>query len=172
MRAWRKTPVWLALLLSLLLLAGCTAPAAVPSTQAPEPAATAAATALPETRAPAATATEPAVAPDGHYNSRDEVALYLHLYGRLPDNYITKNEARDLGWSGGSVERYAPGMAIGGDRFGNFEGNLPEARGRTYTECDIDTWGKSSRGAKRIVFSSDGLIFYTDDHYETFEQLY
>lgn len=109
---------------------------------------------------------------DGWYYSKDEVALYIHIYGHLPDNFITKKEARKLGWSGGSVEKYAEGKAIGGDEFGNYEGNLPEKSGRTYWECDIDTNGKKSRGAKRIVFSSDGLIYYTDDHYETFELLY
>ena len=67
---------------------------------------------------------------------------------------------------------YAPGKCIGGSRFGNYEGLLPEADGRTYTECDIDTLGADSRGAKRIVFSNDGLIYYTEDHYETFELLY
>ena len=109
---------------------------------------------------------------DGTYNSKEDVSLYLHLYDHLPENYITKNEARDLGWSGGSVEVYAPGCAIGGDRFGNREGLLPAADGRTYYECDIDTIGQSSRGAKRIIFSNDGLIYYTEDHYESFELLY
>ena len=109
---------------------------------------------------------------DGWYYSKDDVALYIHTYGHLPDNFITKKEAEALGWSGGSVEKYAPGMAIGGGRFGNYEGLLPEADGRTYTECDIDTNGASSRGAKRIVFSNDGLIYYTGDHYESFELLY
>ena len=109
---------------------------------------------------------------DGTYNSKEDVSLYLHLYDHLPSNYITKNEARDLGWTGGSVEVYAPGCAIGGDRFGNREGLLPKAEGRTYYECDIDTIGQSSRGAKRIIFSNDGLIYYTEDHYESFTQLY
>ena len=109
---------------------------------------------------------------DGTYNSKEDVSLYLHLYDHLPSNYITTNEARDLGWSGGSVEVYAPGCAIGGDRFGNREGLLPKAEGRTYYECDIDTIGQSSRGAKRIIFSNDGLVYYTEDHYESFTQLY
>ena len=101
------------------------------------------------------------------------MALYIHLYGDLPDNYVTKSEAEDAGWSGGNVERYTgEGTAIGGDRFGNREGLLPKEQGRTYTECDIDTPRENSRGAKRIVFSNDGLIYYTEDHYETFELLY
>lgn len=110
---------------------------------------------------------------DGWYDSKEEVALYIHLYGDLPDNYVTKSEAEDAGWSGGNVERYTgEGTAIGGSRFGNREGLLPKERGRTYTECDIDTVGENSRGAKRIVFSNDGLVYYTDDHYESFELLY
>ena len=104
------------------------------------------------------------------YTTKEDVALYIHTYGCLPDNFMTKNEARKLGWEGGSLEPFAPGMCIGGDRFGNYEGLLPEDR--DYTECDIDTLGKDSRGAKRIVFSEDGLIYYTEDHYESFELLY
>ena len=109
---------------------------------------------------------------DGSYTTKDDVALYIHTYGHLPDNFITKKDAQALGWPGGSLEPYAPGKCIGGSRFGNYEGLLPEADGRTYTECDIDTLGADSRGAKRIVFSNDGLIYYTEDHYETFELLY
>ncbi len=108
----------------------------------------------------------------GTYTSKEDVALYIHTYRKLPQNFITKNEARNLGWQGGGLEDYAPGKCIGGDYFGNFEGLLPEKDGREYTECDIDTLGKSSRGAKRIVFSNDGLIYYTDDHYESFTLLY
>lgn len=109
---------------------------------------------------------------DGVYTTKDDVALYIHLYGHLPDNFITKDEARDLGWSGGSLEPYALGKSIGGSHFGNYEGLLPEADGRTYTECDINTMGADSRGAERIVFSNDGLIYYTNDHYESFTLLY
>jgi len=109
---------------------------------------------------------------NGVYDSKEDVALYLHLYGHLPANYISKKDAQELGWSGGSLEPYAPGMCIGGSHFGNYEGLLPEAPGRTYQECDIDTLGADSRGPKRIVFSNDGLIYYTADHYESFELLY
>ena len=100
----------------------------------------------------------------------EDVALYIPLSGGLPLNFMTKKQARGLGWEGGSLEPVAPGMCIGGDWFGNYEGLLPEDR--EYTECDIDTLGKKSRGAKRIVFSDDGLIYYTEDHYESFELLY
>ena len=120
----------------------------------------------------APTRNESVLDPDGTYTSKEDVALYIHQYGCLPGNFITKNEARQLGWKSGSLEKYAPGKCIGGDRFGNYEGLLPKASGRTYTECDIDTLGAKSRGAKRIVFSNDGLIYYTDDHYESFTLLY
>ena len=106
--------------------------------------------------------------PDGWYYSAEDVALYLVTYGELPSNFITKNEARDLGWEGGSVEKYLEGAAIGGDKFGNREGILPKADGRQYYECDIDTDGQNSRGARRLVYSNDGLIYYTEDHYESF----
>ena len=125
----------------------------------------------PATEAPATEAPSAAIDEDGEYYSKDDVALYIHVYGKLPKNYITKNEARELGWNGGALEEYAPGKCIGGDRFGNYEGNLPEKAGRKYTECDIDTKG-TKRGAKRIIFSNDGLIYYTEDHYNTFELLY
>ena len=109
---------------------------------------------------------------DGTYTSAEDVALYIYTYGELPGNFMTKKDAKKLGWTGGSLEDYAPGMCIGGDYFGNYEGILPEKKGREYHECDIDTLGKSSRGAKRIVFSNDGLIYYTEDHYDSFELLY
>ncbi len=107
---------------------------------------------------------------DGVYTTADDVALYLHLYGKLPRNFMTKQEARALGWEGGSLEAYAEGMCIGGDRFGNYEGILPEDK--KYRECDIDTLGASSRGAKRLIYSEDGCIWYTEDHYASFRQLY
>ena len=114
----------------------------------------------------------PVLDENGSYSSKDDVALYIHTYGHLPDNFITKKDAQALGWEGGSLEPYAPGKCIGGSHFGNYEGILPEKEGRSYTECDIDTLGASKRGAKRIVFSNDGLIYYTEDHYQSFELLY
>ena len=140
-------------------------------TQKPTEAPTQKPTAAP-TEPPTEAPTEPPIDENGWYYSKEDVSLYLYTYGHLPSNFITKNQARALGWSGGSVERYKEGAAIGGDSFGNREGILPKASGRKYYECDIDTNGKSSRGAKRIVFSNDGLIYYTDDHYETFTLLY
>ena len=134
------------------------------ATDAPTPTATPKPTATPTP--------EPAIDEDGWYYSKEDVALYIHTYGKLPSNFITKSEAEKLGWTGGGVGNYKEGAAIGGDKFGNREGLLPKKSGRQYYECDIDTKGKGSRGAKRIVFSNDGLIYYTDDHYESFELLY
>ncbi|GHU74501.1 hypothetical protein FACS1894188_02920 [Clostridia bacterium] len=109
---------------------------------------------------------------NGAYFDAAHVALYIEQYKKLPSNYITKAEAKALGWVGGSVEAFAPGKAIGGDSFSNAEGFLPKHQGRVYTECDIDTNGSQTRGAKRIVFSNDGLVYYTGDHYATFTLLY
>ena len=107
---------------------------------------------------------------DGVYTTKEDVALFIYTYDELPQNFITKKEAKALGWEGDSLEPYAPGMCIGGDKFGNYEGLLPEED--TYKECDINTLGAKSRGAKRIVFSDDGDIYYTEDHYESFVLLY
>lgn len=131
----------------------------------------------PITEPTAVPVTEPSTAPvtatvqeDGVYDTKDEVAEYIHIYGHLPSNYMTKKEARKRGWDGGALHLTIEGMCIGGDVFGNYEGILPEDH--TYYECDIDTLTRKKRGEKRIVYSEDGLIFYTEDHYETFEQLY
>ena len=106
------------------------------------------------------------------YTDPDEVALYLHDFEELPPNFVTKKEAGQQGWSAGKdLSKILPGCSIGGDKFGNFEGLLPEKSGRQYYECDVNYTG-GSRGAERLVFSSDGLIYYTEDHYESYTQLY
>ena len=171
-RGARRLPLLLlllALLVSMLCLSGCvSSPGGGDASTASSSASSAGSSGSGETDEGGGAVLDE----DGWYTSKEDVALYIHTYGELPDNFITKKEARALGWEGGSLEPFAPGKSIGGDRFGNREGSLPEASGRKYTECDIDTAGKKSRGAKRIVFSNDGLIFYTGDHYESFEQLY
>ncbi|TJX13252.1 ribonuclease [Tissierella creatinini] len=110
---------------------------------------------------------------DGQYTTLEDVSLYIHIYNKLPSNYITKNEAMDLGWesSKGNLWDITDEKIIGGDRFGNREGLLPKADGRIYYEADINYEG-GFRGPERIVFSNDGLIFYTKDHYDSFEKLY
>lgn len=113
------------------------------------------------------------VTEDGAYLMRDEVAAYLHQFGHLPANYLTRSEAKSLGWSSKSnnLGSIAPGYAIGGDSFGNREGLLPDANGRTWHECDVNvTDGK--RSDERLVWNNDGLIYYTPDQHQTFQQLY
>lgn len=107
------------------------------------------------------------------YTSKKEVAAYLHEYGELPPNFISKTKAKKAGWvpSEGNLDEVCPGMSIGGSVFYNDDGKLPDAECRTWHECDIDYDG-GMRGPERIVWSTDGLIYYTPDHYETFEQLY
>ena len=187
--------VLLPLLLALALLTGCAVPA--PPEPVPEPSAPALVVVTPapetespvETEAPAETempvASETPVLPeetpspdpnpstfqldeDGEYTNEMDVADYIHAFGHLPPNFITKKQAQDLGWPGGDLWRYAPGKSIGGDRFGNYEGLLPKGR---YRECDVNYSG-GSRGAERIIYGEDGSIWYTDDHYESFTQLY
>ena len=102
--------------------------------------------------------------------SRECVSAHIRRTGTLPQNFITKKQAGELGWQGGDLWRYARGKSIGGDRFGNFERRLPDKKGRTWRECDIEYRG-GARGAKRLIFSNDGLIFYTADHYESFERV-
>ncbi|MBP3853824.1 MAG: ribonuclease [Erysipelotrichaceae bacterium] len=109
---------------------------------------------------------------NGIYDTKEQVAEYIQTYGRLPKNYMTKKEARKrYGWKGGPLHEYEDNLCIGGDVFSNFEGTLPEKEGQTYYECDIGTLSSDSRGAKRIVYSNDGLIYYTSDHYQSFELL-
>lgn len=110
---------------------------------------------------------------DGSYTSKEDVALYIHTYEKLPENFITKRQAGELGWksSEGNLWDVTDKMSIGGDKFGNREKLLPVKQGRQYYECDINYEGKY-RGAERLVFSEDGLIYYTSDHYNSFELLY
>lgn len=110
--------------------------------------------------------------PNGHYTEPQDVAAFLQTFEELPENYITKDEAHDLGWEPdeGNLHDVAPGASIGGDHFGNFEELLPEENGREYREADVNYDG-GYRGSERLVFSNDGLIFYTDDHYKSFEQV-
>ena len=102
-----------------------------------------------------------------------DIADYIFEHGELPDNFITKKEAQKLGWdsSYNYVSDVAPGKSIGGDRFGNYEGLLPSKKGRTWYEADC-YYTKGKRNAHRILFSNDGLVYYTDDHYESFTQMF
>ena len=108
-----------------------------------------------------------------NYSTKDEVADYIYEFKVLPPNFITKKEAEKLGWdnSKGNLWKVTNKKSIGGDSFGNMEGLLPKATGRKYYECDINYNG-GYRGAERIVYSNDGVIYYTNDHYKTFKKLY
>lgn len=115
------------------------------------------------------------ISEDGSYTDRDSVAMYIAAYGHLPGNFITKAEAKAAGWISeeGNLAEVCPGKCIGGDRFGNYEGSLPDKKGRKYFECDINYDPNNGyRGGERIIYSNDGLIYYTADHYKTFEKLY
>lgn len=112
------------------------------------------------------------ISESGTYTDKEHVAAYINEFAKLPSNYITKQEAKRLGWkSKGSLDKVAPGKSIGGDRYGNYEGKLPKAKGRMWKECDID-YVRGNRNGKRIVFSNDGMIYYTQDHYNSFNRLY
>ena len=108
----------------------------------------------------------------GWYDTMEEVAIYLTFFEELPDNYLTKKEAQNLGWESrkGNLWDVAYGCSIGGDKFGNYEKLLPDKKGRKWTECDIDFEG-DYRNGERIVFSNDGLIYYTGNHYESFDKI-
>lgn len=110
---------------------------------------------------------------DSEYSSPEDVSLYIHTYNKLPSNFITKNKAMNLGWDSGkgNLWEVTDNKSIGGDKFGNRERLLPKSDGRVWYECDVNYEG-GFRGAERVVFSNDGLIYYTNDHYESFEQLY
>ena len=156
-----------ALLLAVVLVLGsCTADTAVTGKKkknTPTPAVTAA----PEVTVAPEVTEEP-----GPIIEPQRIADYLFEHGELPENFITKQEAKDLGWdsSWNYVSDVAPGMSIGGDYFGNYEGKLPKIKGRKYYECDCwYTGGK--RNAYRIIYSNDGHVWYTEDHYNTFTEM-
>ncbi|WP_375546947.1 ribonuclease domain-containing protein [Paenibacillus sp.] len=101
-----------------------------------------------------------------------DVSDYIRKHQELPANFITKKEAEQLGWvaSKGNLDKVAPGKSIGGDRFGNREGLLPKAKNRIWYEADIN-YKKGPRGADRIIYSNDGLIYMTTDHYKSFTDI-
>ena len=110
------------------------------------------------------------VVENGEYCTVDEVAAYIKEFHKLPGNYITKDEARALGWQGGPLKKYAPGKSIGGDVFTNRQHVLPDSKDK-YIECDINANG-TSRGAERIVYNTGNFkVYYTSDHYSTFKEV-
>ena len=106
------------------------------------------------------------------YSNPYYVAAYIFKFDKLPPNYITKEEAQELGWLSheGNLWEVTENKSIGGNRFYNREGLLPEESGRKWYECDVNYEG-GYRGAQRLVYSNDGLIYYTEDHYESFFEI-
>ena len=163
----------MALLLSLSLLAGCASDKkAAPDSSAGKTVTTSINTQSKENISTKGNDKKLKISEDAAYTDKEHVAAYINEFAKLPHNYITKNEAKKLGWQTKStLDKVAPGKSIGGDRYGNYEKKLPDKNGRSWKECDID-YVKGSRNGKRIVFSSDGLIYYTGDHYQSFTKLY
>lgn len=94
---------------------------------------------------------------------------YLKKNNHLPNYYITKNEARKLGWKPekGNLCEVIPNKVIGGDYFNNRQQKLPNKKGRKWFEADLN-YTCGNRGTDRVIFSNDGLIFVTYDHYKSF----
>ena len=118
--------------------------------------------------------TEPEVTvTPGPLEAAQELADYIFEYGELPENYVTKKQAKEMGWP--ARYRYvgdiAPGLTIGGDYFGNYERKLPVVKGRKYYEADCFYQGRS-RNEYRIIYSNDGHVWFTGDHYNTFVELF
>lgn len=125
------------------------------------------------TAAPARTEKPTAAPKQTAITAPQDIADYIFAHGTLPDNFLTKSEARQLGWDSSKnyVSDVAPGYSIGGDKFGNYEGLLPDASGRKWYEADAN-YTAGPRGAERILYSSDGLVYYTNDHYQTFTEMH
>ncbi len=104
--------------------------------------------------------------------SANRVAAWIHQHHHLPDYYLTKGQARREGWdpSQANLCDILPGKAIGGDHFSNREGRLPDASGRRWFEADVN-YQCGHRNADRLLYSSDGLVFLTTDHYRTFTRI-
>ena len=149
------------LLAAVLLLGGCTASAAGKNRKNRN------------TAAPTATPLPEATVTPGPMDKAQELVDYLAEYGELPENFIRKKEAEARGWK--TIYRYVsdigPGITIGGDYFGNYEEKLPRVKGRKYYEADCFYEG-GPRNEYRIIFSDDGHYWYTEDHYETFTELF
>ena len=105
-------------------------------------------------------------------SKRTGVDLFLKYVGKLPVEYISKDYARSQGWrsKNGNLSDVLPGKVIGGDRYTNRDGKLPQAEGRVWYEADFD-YTSGFRNDSRILYSSDGLIFVTYDHYKTFYEI-
>ena len=100
-----------------------------------------------------------------------EIVESLQRTGGLPPEYVTKDKALEAGWSAGkALNNYVPGGQIGGDPYKNTTGLLPNASGRTWFEADIgltNTMGRNKQPGTRLLYSNDGLMYITPNHYKT-----
>lgn len=104
---------------------------------------------------------------DGEYTAAEDVAEYIHIFHKLPSNYVTEKEAKKKGWRRyESPAKY--GIMIGGKKYRNYEKKLPKGE---YCECDVDYSGRA-RGRNRLVYTRDGTVYHTTDHYKSFKRLY
>ena len=162
----RIAAIFVLLLAAVLLLSSCTA-SALETARSRKRNATPTPAAAEATAAPGPTATP------GPEEAAQALAEYLFEHGELPENFITKKEAERLGWK--TTYRYVsdlgPGITIGGDYFGNYEQKLPAVKGRKYAEADCYYQG-GPRNEYRIIYSNDGHVWYTGDHYNTFTELF
>ena len=169
MRNHKKLIQLFALLLTALLLLSSCAANALETAKGKKNTAAPQVTAVAETPTPVP---EPTATP-GPLDEAQRIADYIFEHGELPDNFITKKQAQALGWDSmyNYVSDVAPGKSIGGDYFGNYEQKLPVVKGRKYYEADCFYKG-GKRNAYRIIYSTDGHVWYTEDHYNTFIELF
>lgn len=119
---------------------------------------------------------EPMTVIEAGYATKDGVNgadYWLYYKHKLPEYYITKEQAEDLGWRAkkGNLAEVAPGKMIAGEPYKNKNGHLPSAPGRQWYEADISYIAGFRSDCDRILCSNDGLIFVTCDHYKTFYEI-
>ena len=104
-------------------------------------------------------------------NEKDGADYWLKHFGELPEYYVTKEELIKYGWSDGKKpSKFAPGKMYSKGVYENSDGHLPDAPGRIWYEADINYY-EGRRNRHRVLWSNDGLIFVTYDHYETFYEI-
>ena len=169
MRRNKIIRLFVILLAAILLLSSCTASALETAKKNKNKNKTTATPVVTETP----TAVPEVTATPGPMDEAQKLADYIFEHGELPENFITKKEAQARGWQDqyryvGDIE---PGLCIGGDYFGNYERKLPVVKGRKYYEADCFYQG-GPRNEYRIIYSTDGHVWFTGDHYETFVELF
>ena len=104
-------------------------------------------------------------------NETDGADWTLKHEGKLPEYYIEEDEIRTLGWRPGRwPSNFAPGKMIKKGIYSNRNNHLPDEIGRVWYEADIN-YMQGKRNSQRVVWSNDGLIFVSYDHYKTFHEI-